>query len=95
MCYPIPDWDLTRAVKSRSGLCPQFDLYAVANHSGTIQGGHYAALCKNRFDEQWCELNDSSTRRVSNNSQDNNPTAYCLFYNRVERLATANEVIPK
>lgn len=86
--YPTENWDLSAAVKSKSGLPPKFDLYAVSNHSGNLNGGHYTALCRNRFDNYWYEMNDSTTKRVAcvgNNKPDTcNPKAYCLFYNRVE-----------
>lgn len=81
--YPTENWDLSAAVKSKNGLHPKFDLYAVSNHSGDVNGGHYTALVKNRFDNQWYEMNDSTARRVE--TPNSNPEAYCLFYNRVEK----------
>lgn len=87
--YPLTDWNLSRAVKSKSGLYPMFDLYAVSNHAGDLNGGHYTAFCKNRFDDQWYEMNDSRTRKMNVGSElKGNPKAYCLFYNRVEKTST-------
>jgi len=83
--YPVQNWDLSRAVQSKSGLYPLFDLYAVSNHSGDLGGGHYTAFVKNRFDEGWYEMNDSRTRKLQVDAEvGSNPSAYCLFYNRVE-----------
>jgi len=84
--YPVQNWDLSRAVQSKSGLYPLFDLYAVSNHVGDLGGGHYTAFVKNRFDEEWYEMNDSaSPRKVRAEAEvGSNPSAYCLFYNRVE-----------
>ena len=31
---------------------PEYDLYAVINHSGTMAGGHYVATC--RVPGAWC-----------------------------------------
>lgn len=79
IAYPIENWNL----KSKSGgVSRSFDLYAVSNHSGGLNGGHYTAMVKNRFDDTWYEMNDSSARRVSSGQA--NPKAYCLFYNRVD-----------
>ena len=89
--YPVTDWDLSGAVKSKSGLYPLFDLYAISNHAGDLNGGHYTAFCKNRFDNQWYEMNDSQTRKLNVGSElQGNPKAYCLFYNRVEKGPAAN-----
>lgn len=88
--YPITNWNLSNSVKSKNGLYPMFDLYAVSNHAGGLDGGHYTAMVKNRFDDVWYEMNDSSTRKINAARElESNPKAYCLFYNRVERLTGA------
>jgi len=37
-----------------------YELYAVANHSGTVSGGHYYCYAKNFNDDKWYSFNDSS-----------------------------------
>ncbi len=32
---------------------PLYDLYAVSQHSGSIAGGHYVAVCKNAKNGKW------------------------------------------
>lgn len=90
--YPIMNWNLSRAVKSKSGLYPMFDLYAISNHSGGgLNGGHYTAMVKNRFDNEWYEMNDSTFRRIRVDKHvEGNPNAYCLFYNRVDKSPSGN-----
>ena len=58
-----------------------FDLFAVANHSGGLHGGHYYAYCKNFNDGEWYEFNDSHVSKINKNSVVRS-TAYVLFYSR-------------
>jgi ubiquitin C-terminal hydrolase len=30
-----------------------YDLYGVSNHLGSLTGGHYTAIAKNRVDKNW------------------------------------------
>jgi hypothetical protein len=89
--YPMEKWDLSEAVKSRGSEYPLYDLYAVSNHMGGLSGGHYTAFSLNRFDEQWYEYNDSTTRRVDPNTlRRNQSSAYLLFYNRSEEQRSSS-----
>jgi ubiquitin carboxyl-terminal hydrolase 8 len=56
-----------------------FELYAVSNHSGNEQGGHYWSYCKR--DDKWFNFNDSE---VSEISEDRIicPENYVLFFKR-------------
>ncbi|KAG9349858.1 hypothetical protein JZ751_026211 [Albula glossodonta] len=58
-----------------------YDLYAVCNHHGTMQGGHYTAYCKNSIDGQWYCFDDSDVQPISDD-QVCKQTAYILFYQR-------------
>jgi ubiquitin C-terminal hydrolase len=40
----MSDHDLTYAGDKDGG--PEYDLYAVINHTGTMAGGHYVATCR-------------------------------------------------
>ncbi len=65
----------------------KYDLYAIANHTGGMGGGHYYAYCRD-YDNNWREYNDSSINtlcstgdseeRLSSILKKN--TAYLLFY---------------
>ncbi|XP_015285216.1 PREDICTED: ubiquitin carboxyl-terminal hydrolase 31, partial [Gekko japonicus] len=58
-----------------------YDLYAVCNHHGTMQGGHYTAYCKNSIDGLWYCFDDSEVRQLAENEVCRN-TGYILFYQR-------------
>ncbi|XP_056153201.1 ubiquitin carboxyl-terminal hydrolase 31-like [Lampris incognitus] len=58
-----------------------YDLYAVCNHHGTMQGGHYTAHCKNSIDGQWYCFDDSDVHAISDDEVCKQ-TAYILFYQR-------------
>ncbi|KAM7381764.1 hypothetical protein PAMA_012556 [Pampus argenteus] len=58
-----------------------YDLYAVCNHHGTMQGGHYTAQCKNSIDGQWYCFDDSDVHPISEDEVCKQ-TAYILFYQR-------------
>uniref|UniRef100_A0ACB8FKC5 Ubiquitin carboxyl-terminal hydrolase 31 n=1 Tax=Sphaerodactylus townsendi TaxID=933632 RepID=A0ACB8FKC5_9SAUR len=58
-----------------------YDLYAVCNHHGTMQGGHYTAYCKNSIDGLWYCFDDSDVQQLAENEVCKN-TAYILFYQR-------------
>ena len=48
----------------------------------------YTAHAKNRFDGAWYSLNDAHCDRVDPAQErlGSGPSAYCLFYNRTERM---------
>jgi ubiquitin C-terminal hydrolase len=62
-----------------------YDLYAISEHSGGCNGGHYIAHCKNSINHKWYEFNDSSVRHVPDDKIEQNiitANAYILFYCR-------------
>lgn len=52
MCRCV--WNITECLLSGPVL---YDLYAICNHIGTVNMGHYTAAC--REEEGWCYYNDS------------------------------------
>ncbi|XP_075035630.1 ubiquitin carboxyl-terminal hydrolase 31 isoform X2 [Mixophyes fleayi] len=58
-----------------------YDLYAVCNHHGTMQGGHYTAYCKNSVDGSWYCFDDSDVQALAEDDVCKQ-TAYILFYQR-------------
>ncbi|XP_067390205.1 ubiquitin carboxyl-terminal hydrolase 31 [Emydura macquarii macquarii] len=58
-----------------------YDLYAVCNHHGTMQGGHYTAYCKNSVDGLWYCFDDADVQQLAENEVCKQ-TAYILFYQR-------------
>ena len=78
--FPIEGLDLTKYLPKKEEKYI-YDLFAVANHSGGLQGGHYYAYCKNVKDGEWYEFNDSHVSKI-NKKKVCSDNAYVLFYNR-------------
>ncbi|XP_065503713.1 ubiquitin carboxyl-terminal hydrolase 43 [Caloenas nicobarica] len=58
-----------------------YDLYAVCNHHGSMQGGHYTAYCCNALDGRWYSYDDSRVEWVRE-AEVSTRSAYILFYQR-------------
>uniref|UniRef100_A0A8C2Z212 ubiquitinyl hydrolase 1 n=1 Tax=Cyclopterus lumpus TaxID=8103 RepID=A0A8C2Z212_CYCLU len=78
--FPLTDLDLGLFISMYVPTGPVlYDLYAICNHAGTVNMGHYTACCSD--DNGWCFYNDSSVTPVSENQLQTNQ-AYVLFYQR-------------
>ena len=42
-----------------------YKLMGISIHSGSLNGGHYYAVCKNYLNDKWYEYNDSHVSSVS------------------------------
>ncbi|KAK7573793.1 hypothetical protein V9T40_010984 [Parthenolecanium corni] len=60
----------------------QYQLYAVSNHSGSMESGHYTAHCKNPADRRWYEFDDQNVYPM--NSMPKSREAYIVFYQTVK-----------
>ena len=58
-----------------------YDLYAVSNHFGSLNGGHYTAYAQNPIDKKWYEFDDSDVSKIDGSSAVTK-AAYVLFYRR-------------
>ncbi|GCC45009.1 hypothetical protein chiPu_0028856, partial [Chiloscyllium punctatum] len=54
--FPLYGLSLRQFAADKAGN-PVYDLYAVCNHTGTVNGGHYTAYC--RSGGRWHVYNDS------------------------------------
>ena len=72
--------DLTDYCLSHDNKNAKYHLFAIGNHEGTLQFGHYYADCKNS-NGQWHRFNDASVSKLDQ-QQLNGQTAYILFYYR-------------
>ncbi|XP_058139469.1 ubiquitin carboxyl-terminal hydrolase 43 [Dasypus novemcinctus] len=78
---PWPSWKQPACLPHS---CPQdflYDLYAVCNHHGSLQGGHYTAYCRNSLDGQWYSYDDSTVEPLREDEV-NTRGAYILFYQK-------------
>ncbi|XP_029038135.1 ubiquitin carboxyl-terminal hydrolase 8-like isoform X1 [Osmia bicornis bicornis] len=58
-----------------------YSLYAMSNHYGTMEGGHYTAFCKNAAQNKWYKYDDQTVTEVTvNHVRSQNTSAYLLFY---------------
>ena len=76
--YPIEDFNLREyIVGPEKEKDVKYDLYGVVQHFGSLNGGHYTAICKK--DGNWVVFNDSNLKHIDNPVTKN---AYILFYKR-------------
>lgn len=76
--FPLTGLDLSSYAASRGPSC-MYNLYGVANHSGTTYSGHYTAYCKHPYTGEWHEYNDSRVSPISSRSVVSSE-AYVLFF---------------
>ncbi len=81
--FPVKGLNLTDYVISEDPEQKNaiYDLYAVSNHYGSMNGGHYIAFAKNPVVDNWFEFDDSDVSRMDE-SKVVNKAAYVLFYKR-------------
>ena len=78
--FPIIGLDISKYVINKENKFPMvYDLFAVANHYGSLNGGHYLAYAKNQ--NEWYTFNDSSVSQIDESRLITN-SAYVLFYRR-------------
>lgn len=64
----------------------RYELFAVANHMGSLGGGHYTATCRRKTEQgkqAWYSFNDSSVDPIGQDSVGGSK-AYVLFYQMSE-----------
>ena len=59
-----------------------YDLFAVVLHTGTLNGGHYTAIAKNK--NAWYEFNDDKVFKLNRHERHRivSNHAYILFYQK-------------
>tara|TARA_B100000686_G_C16528761_1_gene831206 strand:- start:260 stop:949 length:690 start_codon:yes stop_codon:yes gene_type:complete len=61
----------------------KFKLMGLCIQDGSLNGGHYYAICKNELDKKWHIYNDTSVSDISR-AEVFNKNPYCLFYKRID-----------
>jgi ubiquitin carboxyl-terminal hydrolase 8 len=86
--FPLTDLDLTKYISSDKNDTNNYiyDLYAINQHSGDLNSGHYWSSCKN-LDNNWYQFNDADVSRHNLNEDYIKQKlvtneAYILFYHR-------------
>ncbi|XP_057703194.1 uncharacterized protein LOC130922428 [Corythoichthys intestinalis] len=75
------DLSLFLSITARNTSCSSYRLYAVVNHIGHLNMGHYTALCHNALTQKWHCFDDSVVRELQD-SHVQSPDAYVLLYSR-------------
>lgn len=79
--FPIEGLDLSEFAHDYNAHRYVYDLYAVCNHMGGVNGGHYNAFVKNKMG-RWILFDDERVQIVDNPEHIKTPAAYCFFYRR-------------
>lgn len=83
--YPINlnlDKYLHSDARVKSNNSNNYRLYAISNHSGTLDGGHYTSMCRNFKMDRWFKYDDTHVKEITNPESLISPQAYILFYAR-------------
>ena len=85
--FPIKNLDISKFVspsKSKNVKIPKkYDLFAVANHYGRLEYGHYDAFCLDYINNKWYDFNDRHVSEIKEEDIKNTivtKNAYVLFY---------------
>jgi ubiquitin carboxyl-terminal hydrolase 2 len=78
--YPISNLDLSRYISGYNPHNYVYDLYGVANHSGSLDRGHYTAIIQKQ-DGGWYLYDDDIVSKINGNYI-MSPMSYCLFYRK-------------
>ncbi|XP_078540714.1 ubiquitin carboxyl-terminal hydrolase 50 isoform X2 [Lissotriton helveticus] len=77
--YPLRNLDISPYCSAPFQRIPKYNLYAVVNHFGDLDWGHYTAYCKNSRTQQWSTFDDTRCFTAPE-STIQNASAYILFY---------------
>ncbi|XP_052387218.1 ubiquitin carboxyl-terminal hydrolase 8-like [Carassius gibelio] len=77
--FPLDNLDLSQYVIGPKHNLKKYNLYAVSNHYGGLDGGHYTAYCKNPLKQRWFKFDDHEVSDVSASSV-RSAAAYIFFY---------------
>ncbi len=65
--YNLNELNLERVAKSHEPGYTRFRLYAVSNHYGSMNGGHYTAYCRNVEFNRWFKFDDCNVMELMGN----------------------------
>jgi ubiquitin carboxyl-terminal hydrolase 8 len=82
--FPIDDLDLSNYVMGYDRYSAMYKLRSIGCHIGSMNGGHYYAICRHR-NEKWYSLNDRSVEEYNIKSEIPilQQRAYMLIYEKI------------
>ena len=78
--FPLKNLNLNELVCGFNKKNNIYDCFAICQHYGEMEGGHYTAVCKN-IDEKWYNYNDDSCYPCDENNLISSQ-AYIIFFRR-------------
>lgn len=78
--FPIDELNLEKYIFNPKKKNCRYSLFAICNHVGNTQIGHYYSYCRN-IDNNWYHFDDDSVKIINKNEIITNK-AYCLFYQK-------------
>ena len=79
--FPLDNLNLSNYIIGYNKNSYIYELYGIANHSGSSYGGHYTAYIKNA-NNKWYHFNDTSVSEVKLTNSIISSKAYVLFYRK-------------
>uniref|UniRef100_A0A8C7I4G4 ubiquitinyl hydrolase 1 n=1 Tax=Oncorhynchus kisutch TaxID=8019 RepID=A0A8C7I4G4_ONCKI len=79
--FSLDSLDLTPFLSRPSANHTSYSLYAVVNHTGDLDMGHYTALCHSTLSSSWHHFDDTAVSEVVDFLVQS-PNAYILLYSR-------------
>lgn len=80
--YPTHKMNLSPFLSTYQVEKAKYNLFAMANHHGTVQSGHYTSIVRNSLNQQWYHISDDQVDPIGLSQVVENPDAYVLFYSR-------------
>ncbi|XP_059495230.1 ubiquitin carboxyl-terminal hydrolase 8 isoform X1 [Stegostoma tigrinum] len=81
--FPLENLDFFSYIIGPRNNVKRYNLFAVSNHYGGLDGGHYTAYCKNAVKQRWFKFDDQDVSEISPSSV-RSSAAYILFYSSLE-----------
>ncbi|XP_023337907.1 ubiquitin carboxyl-terminal hydrolase 8 isoform X1 [Eurytemora carolleeae] len=88
--FQLSDLNLGDFVSGTENSYSNFNLYAVSNHFGSLEGGHYTAVCYSKHMKRWYKYDDQDVTSISEGSVQSS-AAYILFYSATN---ASNSLLP-
>uniref|UniRef100_A0A1A9WJT6 Ubiquitin carboxyl-terminal hydrolase n=1 Tax=Glossina brevipalpis TaxID=37001 RepID=A0A1A9WJT6_9MUSC len=88
--FPLENLDMSQYItisEKKRSTPKQYRLYAVSNHYGFMESGHYTAFCKSDALDHWYKFDDQMVTPLDS-SKVVSSAAYILFYTRLPPLRT-------
>lgn len=79
--FPLDNLDLSKYVIGYKAKTYKYKLFGVANHMGSVSGGHYTAFVLTGDTQKWHCFNDATVSEMGE-EQVVSSSAYCLFYRK-------------